>query len=180
MKTFNLGSTFFVRLFSGLAALGLAAGFALSPASVAYADEGTPPAPEGKRVERLERAFQREQAWLTTQQNNLDRANEFGTKVQARIDELKAEGKDTSALETALATYMNEIAAAQTAHHTAADILSAHAGFDENGHVTDREQARRTVLDAHEALQDARLTLRNAIRDLRRALRDYRQANRPG
>jgi hypothetical protein len=109
----------------------------------------------------------------------LNRAAELGDKVQARIDELKAQGRDTSALEAALASYRDEIAAAQASHSTAADILSAHAGFDADGHVTDPEQARHTVLDARQALQDARLTLRKAVLDLRIAIRDYRQANRP-
>jgi DNA repair exonuclease SbcCD ATPase subunit len=178
MKTINPSSKFFVRLVGGLAAVALAAAFALLPASTVYADEGTPPAPDGKRAERLEKALQREQEWLDIQQNNLDRANELAEKVQARIDELKAEGKDTSALEAALATYRAEIADALASHNTAAGILSAHTGFDENGHVTDPEQARQTVLDARESLQDARLALRNALLDLRIAIRDFRRASR--
>jgi hypothetical protein len=99
-------------------------------------------------------------------------------KAQARIDDWKNQGKDTTALETALTALKGQIAAAQAAHDQAADILAAHAGFDDSGKVTDREQARQTVREAGESLRDAQLDLKEARLDLLKAVRDWRKSNR--
>jgi hypothetical protein len=143
-------------------------GLLLIPAAPAYADTGTPPAPNaGVRIdERLARLYGREQSWLKVQADNLTRANEMVAKAQARIDDWKNQGKDTTALETALTALKGQIAAAQAAHDQAADILAAHAGFDDSGKVTDREQARQTVRDAGESLRDVQLDLKEARLDL--------------
>jgi len=176
MKPFNFGTKLVWRVFGPVAALAMLAGFVFAPTSTAYADDGMAIAPgDGKR---LEAAFKAEQKWLSIQQEHLNKAGEFADKVQTFIDEQKAKGKDTSALEAALAAFNQQVAAAQGEHDNAASILSAHAGFDENGQVTNREAARETVKSAHEALANARKTLWQAERDLRKALKDWRQANK--
>jgi len=175
MKPFNFGTKLVWRVFGPVAALAMLAGFVFAPTSTAYADDGTAAAPGGKA---LEKAYQRELKWLSIQQEHLNKAGEFTGKVQTFIDEQKAKGKDTSALEAALAAFNQQVAAAQGEHDNAASILSAHAGFDENGQVTNREAARETVKSAHEALANARKTLWQAERELRKALKDWRQANK--
>ena len=142
MKPFNFGTKIVRRVFGAVAALAMLAGFVFAPTSTAFADDGTAAAGEGKG---LEKAFQYEQQWLSRQQERLSRAGEFAAKVQAFIDEQKAKGKDTAALEAALVAFNQQVAAAQGEHDNAASILSAHAGFDENGQVTNREAARETV-----------------------------------
>jgi len=174
MKPFNFGTKLVWRVFGAVAALAMLAGFVFTPTSTAYADDGMATAPGGGK--RLEAAFKAEQKWLSIQQEHLNKAGEFADKVQTFIDEQK--GKDTSALEAALAAFNQQVAAAQGKHDNAASILSAHAGFDENGQVTNREAARETVKSAHEALANARKTLWQAERDLRKALKDWRQANK--
>jgi hypothetical protein len=175
MKPFNFGTKLVWRVFGPVAALAMLAGFVFAPTSTAYADDGTAAAPGGKA---LEKAYQRELKWLSIQQEHLNKAGEFTGKVQTFIDEQKAKGKDTSALEAALAAFNQQVAAAQGEHDNAASILSAHAGFDENGQVTNREAARETVKSAHEALANARKTLWQAERELRKALKDWRQTNK--
>ncbi len=173
----KLGGMVLTGVLALVVALG---GLLLAPAAPAYADTGTPPAPNaGARVgERLARLYEREQHWLEVQADNLTRANEMVTRAQARIDELKGQGKDTTVLETALAALKEQIAEAQAAHDQAAGILAAHAGFDDTGKVTDREQARQTVTDAGDALRDAQLALKQAHLDLLKAIHDWRKANR--
>ena len=176
MKPFNFGTKLVWRVFGAVAALAMLAGFVFTPTSTAYADDGMATAPgDGKRLEAV---FKAEQKWLSIQQEHLNKAGEFADKVQTFIDEQKAKGRDTSALEAALSAFNQQVAAAQGKHDNAASILSAHAGFDENGQVTNREAARETVKSAHEALANARKTLRQAERDLRKAFREWRQANR--
>ena len=174
MKTL-MGSKLVLSIFSSLTALALAAGLAFVPAATAFADGGTPPTKEGKDGKYLEKMLQGERERLSKQQAYLDKAGEFATKAQGRIDELKAKGKDTSALEAALAAFKQGIAAAQAAHDRARSILDAHAGFDRDGHVTDRDQAKQTLKDARQALKDAQEALRQAEMGLRKALKDYRE-----
>ena len=173
MKTNSLGTKIIASLISGLTAFVLVSSFAFAP--TAYADNGTPPAGDGKS---LEKAYQREQKWLSEQTDHLSKANEAAAKVQSWIDELKSKGKDTSALEAALAAFKQQIAAAQSSHDTAANILSTHAGFDANGQVTDRYLAKQTVKSAYQALSDAHKVLRQAREDLYKAIKAFREANK--
>ena len=173
MSQLNLGTRIVFKVFGAVAALALLAGFTFAPAGIAYADDGTAAGPEGKPLEKM---FKYEQQWLVKQQERLSKAGEFAAKVQTFIDELKAKGKDTAALEAALAAYNQQIATAQGQHDTAANILGTHAGFDADGHVTDRAQAKQTVKDARQALADAHKTLQQAGQDLRAALKAYRDA----
>ena len=176
MKSLNFGTKIMWRVFGAVAALAMLVGFVFAPAATAYADDGTAAAPGGGK--RLEAAFKAEQKWLAAQAERLSKANEFSAEAQKKIDELKAKGKDTSALETALANYQAQIAAAQAAHDNAVSILGAHAGFDENGKVTDRSLAKNTVQAAHTALAEAHRSLRQARIDLMKALKDWRNANK--
>jgi chromosome segregation ATPase len=165
-----------VSLFSGLMTLALVFG----AASPALAAEGTPPAPDpARQAQRLERALEREQRWLDGQTENLARANEAGDKLQTRIDELQGQGKDTSALEAALSAYEDKLAQAQAAHDAAQATLDTHAGFDDDGHLTDAAQARETLKSAGQSLREAHKLLREAAHGLRQAIREYRRENRP-
>jgi hypothetical protein len=146
----------------------------------AYAGEEPPTgtAPQGNPDERLERLFAREQEWLGVQAKTLERAGELQTRAEERLDAMREEGKDTSVLEKALESFEELVDEAQTAHDNAAKILEAGKGFDKDGKVIDREQARETVLEAGKALRQARGSLRQATMEVRRALRQYRQAQR--
>lgn len=136
------------------------------------------PAPQEKSKIYLEFMLQRQQLWLTGQQQRLDLARQSITITQSFLDQLKNTGEDVSALEAALNTFTTQIAAAQTSHDTAKQILEAKAGFDVNGKVTDMSQARETLKSAHQAMQDAHQILQQAIKDFRQAVREFRQAHR--
>ncbi len=158
----------------------LAGVIAAMPANAAVAAPGTPPAPGqlwAVRNARLEQAYQREQAWLSQQQDNLNKMSSIADRVQQFITTQQGKGKDVSALQAALATFKSQIATAQTSHTTAANVLSAHVGFDANGKVTDAVQARQTLLDARQSLRDAHDVMRQAVTDLHRAIRAWRLAN---
>lgn len=165
-----------LAILGGLAVFGLV----LGSAAPAYAQEATPPAPSAERQNpRLERLLQRELEWLEGQANHLAKVNEAVTTTQTFIDKAKGEGKDTAALEAALAAFQAEIAKAQAAHAEAQALLDAKAGFDADGKVTDPQLARQTVADAGQALRQGHFILRQAERDLRQAVREFRRANRP-
>ncbi len=167
-------------LIGGLSVAGLVlAGVVAAPTGTVLAQTATPPARPGlqSRGERLERWYQREQDWLDKQQQNLDRMNQIASKAQSYIANQQVRSKDVSALQTALAIFQQQIATAQSSHHTAANVLSHHAGYDANGKITNASQAQQTLIDGRQALSDAHLTMRQAVLDLRRAVRAWRVAN---
>jgi hypothetical protein len=110
---------------------------------------------------------------------HIDMANLVAGKAQTLIDKASAEGKDTSALVSALSTFKAQIGAAQSGHDTAAAMLALHAGFDGSGKVTDIEAARATLKSVRESLRSGHESLRNGTREFRRALREWRKANKP-
>lgn len=150
----------------------------LAIAAPTYAQGPTPqtnrPDP---RKDMRERQFKREQTWFDAQTKSLTDAGTIATKVQDYINAQNALGKDTSSLVAALATFNSQVATAQSSHDSAGTLISAHAGFDANGTVTDLQQAAQTVVNARKSLRDAHQTLRQAVIDLRNAIRAYRQAN---
>ena len=175
MKRISLLSKFTTLVFSSLAVCALMLGSAwLAPAASAFAATATPPAANADANQRLQKAFQAEQTWLSQQSDNLSKANDAVAKVQAWINTKKSQGLDTSAVEAALSTYQTQIATAQLSHDTAAGILGGHAGFDGSGNVTDASQARQTVTSARQSLSDAHGVLVQAGKDLRAAVNLFR------
>ncbi|HLF01336.1 MAG TPA: hypothetical protein VI547_05135 [Anaerolineales bacterium] len=153
----------------------------IAPVSSAYAapaaEEGTPgPFADGSRLELACREVERR---IEGQQDRLNFAKDMAAKTESWIKELKTQGKDVSALESALAAYQAALATAQSQHDEAANIMDTQAGFDGNCKVTDREQAADTLRDAGDALRTAHRTLADAGRTLRRAIHEWRKANRP-
>jgi hypothetical protein len=113
---------------------------------------------------------------LAIQEYRLEMAREAIIDAQERIDELNAEGEDTTAIEEALAKFSAQVEAAQSSWNAASSILNEGAGSDGPGQVIDQEQARATIHSAGQALQDTGRILRPAAADFRHAARQFRQA----
>jgi hypothetical protein len=125
----------------------------------------------------LEQVYQKAQTWLDTQTTNLEKANAAIDRIQALITDAQDQGQDTSALESALSTYESQLSDSEDSTSTASTLLSTHAGFDDDGNVTDQAAAAETVRDANLALTDASNLLSQAVRDLQNALHAWRTAN---
>ncbi len=139
---------------------------------------GTPAA--GQRADaRLARAWAAEQRTFQRQGDLLTRAAGLISKVQGLIDKANAKGWDTSALQAALNAFQSAVQNALSAHNGGTSILSAHAGFDANGNVTDRVQALATVQALRQVLKDTRSAMDGTGKALRQALKDLRQAHKP-
>jgi hypothetical protein len=175
MKTTHRTTQISSIVLSALAVIMLALGSVwLAPATPALAAAGTPQ-PKVADGTQLKNAYEREQKALATQADNLAKAGESATKVQALIDAQKAKGVDTTAIEAALATAKSQAATAQSSHDTAATVLGTHAGFDASGNVTDVALARETLTSARQSLGDAHTVLQQARKDLQAALKEFRQ-----
>jgi len=136
------------------------------------ADDATPqPADRVNRL--LERKWKAEQRRYEAQGKLFDVSSDLMERAQAAIDRATDKGIDTSAAEAALAALETAIANVKPLYEQAGAELTAHAGFDASGKVTDAQTAAQTVEDMHKLLDqvrddthDERETLQHALWDL--------------
>lgn len=178
-----------IYIFLPILIMAITMGSLILPKQSAYADgvnaphsmfvTRTPVAPLAKDAAEaaLSNIFKREQNWLNIQSSHLQKASEIAGTTQRLIDAAKAEGKDTSALESALAQFNASIASAQADHNQAEGIISAANGFDGSGSVTDLNSAHQTVENARLSLRSAHNSIVQATRDLTQALHDWKNSN---
>lgn len=165
MKLLNL----MTKSLLGIMALMLVAGVWVSPAAAQT--------PE-RSYDRLEYGLKRAELRLDILEDKIDHTTSAADIVDEYIQDEKDAGQDTSTLEAALADLRAKISEVESAYNTAAQALDDKAGFDENGEVTDPEQARETLETANQALKDGNQALQTGRQDLRQAMRDYRQDKR--
>lgn len=137
----------------------------------------TPQAAADRANNRLARLFQAALKLSERQGKALDRADTFSSKISDRIGKLKAAGKDPAALESALAQFKIKTDAARQKHAVAVGVLTARAGFNANGKVTNRAVARETLQSANPPLREARKLLAEGLKNLNDAVKGYRKAN---
>jgi hypothetical protein len=152
------------------------------PGSSVAAQAPTPqpkdPAAKASQVgARLEKAYQAAQKMLDQQAQRFERADAYISKAEALIAKAKANGKDTTVLDEALAQIKTKEADAKKLHEDAANILKNHAGFDANGKVTDRAAAKETLQSASEPAKEAHQFFGDAWKALKDAVKSWRQAN---
>jgi ElaB/YqjD/DUF883 family membrane-anchored ribosome-binding protein len=165
-------------LLVGLVALAFPVGsvFADTPTPQPQKD---PQALAGRINARLEKAFRELQKMVDNQARHMQRADDFIARAETLIGKAKANGKDTSALEAAVAAFKAKESDFKKLNSAAADILKTHAGFDANGKVVNRDQARQTLQDGREKMSSARELFTNALKKLHEAFKTWRQANPP-
>lgn len=91
----------------------------LTPAQTVSAQGLKARTPDPDKLAKLSEYFQKEKDWLNQQATHLQTAYEGAAKVQELIDAARANGKDVSALEAALAAYNSGLAQAQAEHDNA-------------------------------------------------------------
>jgi hypothetical protein len=164
-----------ICLMGSIAAVALVAqptgsAFALSPA-----DTTTPPAPHP----RLELAWAREQKMFNRVGKLFDHVDERIAKGQELIDKAKENGKDVTALQTALDVFATAIKQARPVYESGKGIVSAHQGFDASGNVIDSQQASQTIKDLRDTLKQVRDLTSVPAKALREAIKALRLANPP-
>ena len=160
-------------LFALVAALGVAS---LPFVSVAAqgAKDPTPPAAQAEiSNEWLEKVWARQLKMY----ERMGKTDELVEKVQSLIDRASANGKDVSALQAALDAFNDSIKDAHPIYESAKGIINSHQGFDDNGKVTDSEQAKETVKAMGERLKEIKEAMSGTGKALRAALKAFRAAN---
>ena len=150
----------------------LASGMSLGYAAAAPAG-GAPRADK-----KLAQMYRLEQQRLRVQGQRLTKAAAFAAKFDQLIAKFKAKGQDTAALEQTVAAYRSAIERARGEWTAAQSALGTHAGFDSDGKVTNADQARATLQDAHSHMKQAHTIAKGALKDLRRAFAAFRKAHR--
>ena len=140
-----------------------------------------PPVPASGQIsnERLERIWMRQLRLYERIGRGFEQEQAFVERVQALIDRAEANGKDASAVQTALNAFKMAIKDAHPLYESARGIVNAHQGFDSAGRVTDPQRARETVDTMRAKLRELRTAMDGTGRALREAIRAFREANPP-
>jgi hypothetical protein len=152
----------------------VAIGMTFGTAAAAPAGGAEKPRP----TTELTRMYRAEQLRLRVQGERLTHAATFAAKLDTLIAKLKAKGQDTSALEKAVAAFRASLGKARAEWQAAKDTLATHAGFDDTGKVTNADQARATLKDAHAHMEQAHTIAHQAFLTLKKAVAAYRKAHR--
>ncbi|HEX9017666.1 MAG TPA: hypothetical protein VF806_00665 [Anaerolineaceae bacterium] len=166
-----------VSLLIGAFALALPTG-TVAAQSTTPPTSPTPAAPDASarqaRVEtRLEKLYQRELKALDAQGKRLSKVDERVTKIQARIDKAKDNGKNVTVLQKLLDDFKASLTGMHADHQSAAVVLKNHLGFSSDGKVTDLKLARQTVADAGRIMKQVRQDLVASLRQLVQDVRDF-------
>jgi hypothetical protein len=160
-------------LFALITALGLAS---LPFVSVAAqgANDPTPPAAQAEiSNERLEKIWTRQ----LRSYERMGKTDEFVAKVQQLLDRAAANGKDVSAIQSALDAFVEAAKDAKPIYESANGIINSHQGFDADGKVTDSAKAKETVKALGEKLKEIRAAMDGTGQALREAIKAFREAN---
>lgn len=149
-------------------------------ASASMIPNTTPtPAPSQVSGGRLPLAWTREQRIDARLSTFFDRVDRRISRGQALLDRAQADGKDVSGIQTALNAFSQAANQARTIYDGTKVIFSAHAGFDQNGNVTDRASALHTVRDLADQFKQIHQILYTPRHNLRQAIQSFRGTNGP-
>ncbi len=165
-----------VAVFTAVAALAVISAVPEPAYALQASDTSMPPGPA---VDKLERAWAREQRIYERLGVFFERVDDRAAKAQALIDRAEANGKDVSALQAALDDVSAAVKQARPIYQGLNGIVASHQGFDDNGKVTDPVKALETVLDMRAKLIEIRDILRPAAKALRQAVHEFRESNPP-
>jgi archaellum component FlaC len=161
-----------------LAVLIAALAFTAIPVTGAFAQGENPPK-GGITNEKLEQVWARMSKMYERLGKAFDGGDDRLAKLQERIDKAKADGKDVTAVQTALDNFEAALKKAKPVYESMKGIFNSHQGFDANGKVTDAEKAKATLKDLRDKFKDLKSAMGGTGKALREALQAFREANKP-
>ncbi len=106
--------------------------------------------------------------------NLFTKADKLVTKAQNQILRAQAKGKDTTAIEAALATFQPQLADAKADWMVAQNAIMSHAGFDDTGTMTDEAMARDTTNTIGQSQLSMRSTFDPAYKIFQKAYNKFK------
>ena len=162
-----------------LAVMTAALVFAAFPVTSAFA-QGENPAPMGEvSNEKLEKAWARQLNIYERLGNGFDGLDAQIAKFQERIDKAASNGRDVTALQSALDAFEAASKATLPIYDSIESIVNSHAGFDADGKVTDAEQAKSTLQEMGAKLKEVKSSMDGTGKALHEAFKAFREANKP-
>ena len=166
--------TVLLALVAVLATVGVAS---LPLVSVAAQGANDPTPPPAGQVQVSNEKLEKVWAHQLKLYERMGKADELVTKIQKLLDRASANGKDVSAVQTALDAFKAALKNAQPTYESIKGIINSHQGFDANGKVTDPAQAKETVKAMHDKLQEIKTAMDGTGKALREAIQAFREAN---
>jgi len=155
-----------------VAALGVAS-LPLVGVSALGANDSTHP-PKGQiSKDRLELVWARQ----LRRYNRMGKVDAFMQKIQNMIDRTTENGKDASAVQTALDAFTNAVKDAKPIYESMNGIVTSHQGFDGNGNIIDFEKAKETVQAMHEKFHAIHEVMNGTGKALHEAIKAFREGN---
>jgi len=171
-------SMFKKTLLIALVAALTVASLPLVSAYAAGESDPQPPKPDGQvSSERLERVWARQLRLYEKLGKGYDRSDAFVERVQTLIEKAGANGKDISAVQSALDAFEKSLKDAHPVYESGKGIVNSHQGFDNDGKVTDPEKAKETVKAMGDKLKEIKDAMGGTGRALHEALKAFREAN---
>jgi hypothetical protein len=148
------------------------------PMGSVFAQGENPPVREPS-PEQLEKAWARQLKVYKRLVKVFEEGDEHLAKAQELIERATAKGRDASAVQAALNAFSAAVEKSGPIYNEVDVLITAHAGFDANGKVTDALQAKATLQAVRAALQELRASMDGTGRALRDAIEAFREANKP-
>jgi hypothetical protein len=161
-----------------MAVLTVALVFAAFPVTSVFA-QGEKPPKGGLTNEKLEEVWARQSKMYERLGKMFNDSDAHLAKIQERLDKAKANGKDVSAVQTALDAFKAALKNANPTYESIKGIMSSHQGFDASGKVTDAEKAKATLKDLRGKFMEIKSAMNGTGKVLRDALQAFREANKP-
>ena len=154
----------------------VALALAAIPASSAFAADEDPPAPTN---EKLEKAWARVLKLYERTGKAFEDTDAHIAKFQGMIDKAAENGRDVSDLQAALDAYEAALTSTRPQYEALGTVISAHAGFDAEGKVTDAEQAKATLTETRDQMKAVKESMGETFKALREAIKAFREENKP-
>ncbi|MCX9080780.1 MAG: hypothetical protein OIN83_01130 [Candidatus Methanoperedens sp.] len=108
-------------------------------------------------------------------ENFINRADNVSAKVDAAIEKLEAQGKDTTKLKAEAADFKNTLEEAKDIQAKTIALFTTHSGFAADGTVTNEKEARDFLKKANELQRETIKKLKETGRKLIEFGRDFRK-----
>ena len=163
-----------------LAVLAAALVFAVFPVTGVFAQGATPPA--GTKPELTNAKLEKVWARQLKLYGRIDKTYTNGDakleKLQELIDKAAANGKDVTAVQSALDAFKIAVKNTKPIYESMKGIVNSHQGFDSNGKVTDFDKAKSTVQEMGAKLKEAKSSMGGTGKALMQAIKAFRKTNK--